>query len=69
MLTSFTERRTVRDEIRHYTALWQELCNCGGPQPGYADDLKLDEHFADCPYVEIIEQELENNEGLTPSVG
>lgn len=55
ILTSFTQRREIREEINRRVSLWMDHCRCGGPQPGY-DDLKLDQHSADCGFVNLMEE-------------
>jgi hypothetical protein len=38
-----------RVDIRHLTKLWQDLCTCGGPQPGITN-AQTEEHQEQCRY-------------------
>jgi hypothetical protein len=47
--------------IRRWIALWQELCDCAGPQPGLSGS-RVDEHSKACPYRQAVESDNANAE-------
>lgn len=53
-LTSYSQRREIREAIQRQLDLHIKHCLCGGPQPSY-DDLKLDQHSADCGFVNLFQ--------------
>lgn len=55
-LTSFKQRREIRDEINRLVRIYVEKCSCGAPQPSY-QDLKLDQHRPDCLFLIVMEDE------------
>lgn len=54
-LTSYTQRREIRETIQRLLSLYVEHCFCGGPQPSY-DDLKLDQHQENCRFVNLFQE-------------
>lgn len=52
-LTSYSQRREIREMIQRLLSLYSAHCSCSGPQPSY-DDLKLDQHSADCGFVTLM---------------
>lgn len=55
-LTSYTQRREIRDEINRLIRIYIEKCSCGAPQPSW-QDLKLDQHRPDCEFLIQMEDE------------
>lgn len=55
-LTSFSQRRKIRDELNRRIRVYVENCTCAAPQPD-ADDLKLDQHQPFCRFVYVMEGE------------
>jgi hypothetical protein len=53
-LTSYSQRREIRETIQRLLSLYAQHCFCGGPQPSY-DDLKLEQHTTDCKFVNLFE--------------
>ena len=64
-LTSFTQRRQVRDDLNRMIRLYVEKCNCGARQPS-VKDLHLDEHRPYCEF--LIEVEKLNEEKVPERV-
>lgn len=56
-LTTFTQRRIIREELNRRVRLYIENCSCAGPQPDF-DDLKLDQHQPYCRFVTIMEGDM-----------
>lgn len=57
-LTSYKQRREIREELNRLIILYVENCSCGGPQPSVGD-LKLDQHRLDCQFVYLFEEKKE----------
>ena len=53
-LTSYSQRREIREKLNRLMSLYAQHCNCAGPQPSL-DDLKLDQHQPDCKFVNLFE--------------
>lgn len=67
ILTSFTQRRQVRDDLNRMIRLYVEKCNCGARQPS-VKDLHLDEHRPYCEFLIAIEKENESKHEQRHSV-
>ena len=53
-LSSYSQRREIRETLNRLMDQYIKHCLCGGPQPSH-DDLKLDQHQPNCKFVNLFE--------------